>query len=54
MQLPPFEKLAMPSPSAVAPTAITEGWRAGLASHASVAQCSACEPCKAPTCDAQW
>ena len=38
MQLPPFEKLAIPSPKAVAPTAMTEGWRAGLALQASAAQ----------------
>lgn len=35
MQLPPLEKLAMPSPSAMAPTAITEGALAGLSLHAS-------------------
>ena len=38
MQLPPFEKLAMPSPRATAPTAMTEGWRAGLSLQASAAQ----------------
>ena len=35
MQLPPLEKLAMPSPSCTAPTAVTEGTRAGLSLHAS-------------------
>ena len=30
MQLPPLEKLAMPSPSCIAPTAVTEGPLPGL------------------------
>ena len=50
MQLPPFEKLAMPSPRAIAPTAMTEGCRAGLTLQASAAQRVACEPCRSP-CD---
>ena len=50
MQLPPFEKLAMPSPRAIAPTAMTEGWRAGLSLQASAAQRIAFEP-REPLCE---
>ena len=50
MQLPPYEKLAMASPRAIAPTAMTEGWRAGLSPQASAAQHLASE-LRRPPCE---